>query len=110
MTSTSTILAEVVALGAQVRVADGRLVLKAGAVPVPADLLRRLRESKAALLELLSEERRAPFLHPCEVCGEWGAFGYGVILRAGKLGSWFCFAHRPAAPTRSGLSGIEGGS
>jgi hypothetical protein len=36
-----------------------------------------------------------PFLHYCEVCGAWGAFGYGVKLRVGRLGRWFCFQHRP---------------
>jgi hypothetical protein len=35
------------------------------------------------------------FLHFCEGCGAWGAFGYGVSLRTGKLGRWYCAAHRP---------------
>jgi hypothetical protein len=35
------------------------------------------------------------FLHFCEECGAWGAFGYGVNLRTGKLGRWYCTAHRP---------------
>jgi hypothetical protein len=33
-------------------------------------------------------------LHYCQ-CGEWGAFGYNVDLRNGKLGNWYCFEHRP---------------
>jgi hypothetical protein len=37
-----------------------------------------------------------PFEHHCEVCGEWGAFGYGVSLQRGRAGKWFCFAHRPS--------------
>jgi hypothetical protein len=36
------------------------------------------------------------FLHFCEECGAWGAFGYGVSLRTGKLGRWYCAAHRPS--------------
>ncbi len=34
-------------------------------------------------------------LHFCAVCGAWGAFGYGVNLRTGRLGRWYCVAHRP---------------
>jgi hypothetical protein len=39
-------------------------------------------------------------LHFCAECGAWGAFGYSVNLRAGRLGRWYCAAHRPqrAAP------------
>ncbi len=35
------------------------------------------------------------FLHFCEVCGRFAAFGYGVRLRAGQLGRWYCGEHRP---------------
>jgi hypothetical protein len=35
------------------------------------------------------------FLHFCIECGRWGAFGYGVNLRAGRLGGWYCATHRP---------------
>jgi hypothetical protein len=41
------------------------------------------------------EVRDGVFLHFCEVCGAWGAFGYGVRLRAGHLGRWYCAEHRP---------------
>jgi hypothetical protein len=42
-----------------------------------------------------------PFVHYCH-CGKWGAFGYGVSLRQGKLGQWYCAEHRPDAKhTRS---------
>jgi hypothetical protein len=39
-------------------------------------------------------------LHFCTECGAWGVFGYGVNMRAGRQGRWFCAAHRPqgAAP------------
>ena len=35
------------------------------------------------------------FLHFCAECGAWGAFGYGVLLRAGRTGRWYCGKHRP---------------
>jgi hypothetical protein len=35
------------------------------------------------------------FLHFCIECGRWGTFGYGVNLRAGRLGEWYCATHRP---------------
>jgi hypothetical protein len=34
-----------------------------------------------------------PFVHYCH-CGCWGAFGYGVDLRNGKEGIWYCAKHR----------------
>jgi hypothetical protein len=37
------------------------------------------------------------FLHFCDECGRFGAFGYGVSLRAGRLGRWYCGEHRPTA-------------
>jgi hypothetical protein len=35
------------------------------------------------------------FLHFCCRCGRFAAFGYGVHLRAGRLGRWYCGQHRP---------------
>ena len=35
------------------------------------------------------------FLHFCCQCGRFAAFGYGVRLRAGQLGRWYCGEHRP---------------
>jgi hypothetical protein len=32
-------------------------------------------------------------LHACR-CGQWGAFGFGVSLRDGQAGTWFCAAHK----------------
>ena len=37
----------------------------------------------------------AVVMHFCIECGAWGAFGYGVNLRAGRPGRWYCAAHRP---------------
>jgi hypothetical protein len=41
------------------------------------------------------QELERVFLHFCAECGAYGAFGYGVKLRAGQLGRWYCAAHRP---------------
>ncbi len=35
------------------------------------------------------------FLHFCVQCGAYGPFGYGVNMRAGHLGRWYCRKHRP---------------
>lgn len=35
------------------------------------------------------------FLHFCCRCGRFAAFGYGVHLRAGQLGRWYCGENRP---------------
>jgi hypothetical protein len=40
-------------------------------------------------------ENSSGLLHFCVTCGCWGAFGYGVALRAGRLGHWYCAEHRP---------------
>ena len=40
------------------------------------------------------------FLHFCVRCGRFAAFGYGVHLRTGKLGRWYCGQHRPRQVTR----------
>lgn len=32
----------------------------------------------------------------CRICGKrWAEFGYGVNLRDGKPGHWYCAEHRP---------------
>ncbi len=33
-------------------------------------------------------------LHFCCVCGAWGSYGFGVDMRHGRMGRWFCTAHR----------------
>ncbi len=47
--------------------------------------------SRAGLVEWEEDE---PFVHYCQ-CGAWGVYGYGVDLLAGRLGRWYCRAHRP---------------
>lgn len=54
MSSAEEVLDRLVAVGAKVEAADGRLVVRAGARPVPGELVRRLREAKAEVLAILS--------------------------------------------------------
>jgi len=42
-----------------------------------------------------TEERAGVLLHFCAECGAWGAYGYGVSLRANRHGRWYCSEHRP---------------
>lgn len=58
-------------------------------------------------LAKIRETRADVFIHTCEVCGEWGCFGFGVSYKAalnavdkgdiagGKelLGRWYCLEH-----------------
>jgi hypothetical protein len=37
--------------------------------------------------------------HFCMECGRFAPFGYGVRLRVGQLGRWYCAAHRPHGDT-----------
>jgi hypothetical protein len=66
----------------------------------PADGEPGLEQPCVARRGRVQELDRA-FLHFCVECGAFGAFGYGVNLRAGRLGRWFCAAHRP------GVKGVE---
>jgi hypothetical protein len=44
------------------------------------------------------EEHGDVLLHFCVECGRFGPYGYGVRLRAGQLGRWYCREHRPQDP------------
>ncbi|MEW5729884.1 MAG: hypothetical protein AB1918_18790 [Pseudomonadota bacterium] len=37
-----------------------------------------------------------PFIHFCDHpgCRAWGSFGFGVSLRHGRRGRWFCAEHK----------------
>jgi hypothetical protein len=49
----------------------------------------------AARRGLVQETEGGALLHYCEKCGALAPFGYGVSLRRGRLGRWYCAAHRP---------------
>jgi hypothetical protein len=142
MSTARDLLHDLAVIGASIQPAGDRLILRAGATPVPAALVIRVRRAKAELLATLGTDnvegepatleanlvapphwfqrfalpaggepsfdepcaaRRGRieelpgrmFLHFCIECGRWGAFGYGVNLRAGRLGGWYCATHRP---------------
>jgi hypothetical protein len=118
------------AIGATIEHAGDSLLLRAGPKPVPAAIIRRVRQAKPELLVLLQkkastlaaepgfarviaangepgleqpcsarrgrvQELDRTFLHFCVHCGRFAAFGYGVHLRTGQLGRWYCGEHRP---------------
>lgn len=64
-----------------------RLAPPAAGEPI-FELPHRLRRGRV-------EERGGLLLHFCVECGAWGSFGYGVRVRAGHLGQWYCAEHRP---------------
>jgi hypothetical protein len=54
------------------------------------------------------QELDGVFLHFCVECGRFGPFGYGVSLRAGQLGRWYCHEHRPQGPKPCGYRSPTG--
>jgi hypothetical protein len=50
------------------------------------------------------EEHGDVFLHFCVECGRFGPYGYGVHLRTGRLGRWYCRQHRPQDPGSASVS------
>ena len=47
-------------------------------------------------------DHRQRFIHYCqyELCGKWGAHGYGTHLMGGTLGEYFCAEHKPEDTTQ----------
>jgi hypothetical protein len=57
---------------------------------------RNDRDPTQEKVEEFTEFRSSSFSdHRCEVCAQRAPFGYGVCLRNGQEGLWFCAAHRP---------------
>ena len=54
MSISDDLLDTLVAVGARVEAIDGRLLVRAGAQPVPAELVQRLRNAKAEVLASLA--------------------------------------------------------
>jgi hypothetical protein len=54
MSHAEDLIRRVIECGAKVEAADGRLIVRAGAHPVPGELVERLREAKTDVLENLS--------------------------------------------------------
>jgi len=120
----SEVLHQLDAIGATIEPTGDRLRIRAGPKPVPASMIRLIRQAKAELLVALAvtpslarvvpladgepgmeepcaarrgrvQQLDQAFLHFCVECGRFAAFGYGVSLRAGQLGRWYCGEHRP---------------
>jgi hypothetical protein len=117
MTAAEALEAAVVA-GFAIAVDCNDLVLEATSTP-PAQVVDALLRQKVEVLALLRLEQSwsAPLDQPCPArrgrveeqpnvqhfcaeCGRWAAFGFGVSLRKGQLGRWYCAEHRP---DRSGI-------
>jgi hypothetical protein len=47
------------------------------------------------------------FIHHCCKCGGEAPFGFGVSLRRGRLGIWYCANHRPLHQTASMTNGLN---
>jgi hypothetical protein len=47
------------------------------------------------------------FIHRCCKCGEEASFGYGVSLRRGRLGTWYCAKHQPQQQTTPTTNGAN---
>jgi hypothetical protein len=125
MSAAQEVCRHLAAIGARIEQAGDRLLLRAGPKPIPAAIIRRVREAKPELLVLLQQtselrfarvinakgepgleqpcaarrgrvqELDRTFLHFCVHCGRFASFGYGVHLSAGRLGRWYCGEHRP---------------
>lgn len=54
MSGAEELLVRLADIGAKIEAADGRLIVRAGARPVPGELVQRLREAKAQVLATLS--------------------------------------------------------
>jgi hypothetical protein len=70
-----------------------------GRVAAVADGEPSLEQPCVARRGRVQELDGGPFLHFCCQCGRFAAFGYGVRLRAGRLGRWYCGEHRPEVRT-----------
>jgi hypothetical protein len=76
MSAARQVLDRLAAIGATVECTGARLVLRAGAVAVPADVIAALREHKADLLELLSSPKTTSASVPIWNASDWRHF-YG---------------------------------
>jgi len=68
-----------------------RATIVAGAT---ADDVRRVLDVESSE-PVRKDSDYQPLVFTCLVCGREACFGYGVALREGKIGTWYCTAHRP---------------
>jgi hypothetical protein len=91
--------AEVLAMLAATEYESNEHILAASERPIqavssPAKDEPSLEQPWAAWCGRVAEHGGA-LLHFCIECGRFGPYGYGVRLRAGQLGRWYCREHRP---------------
>ena len=58
------------------------------------EILRERQQPEKFLPGFVGYSKHGLFIHMCH-CGVWGAHGYGVSVRTGKLGTWYCAEHNP---------------
>ena len=58
-----------------------------------AKWLPELKAMKPAIAAAVAQVNDAA--HRCRVCGQAAHFGFGVHMRQGREGRWFCAAHQP---------------
>jgi hypothetical protein len=68
-----------------------------GAIPDPGHIFRMDHPmvKDCRLLIVGTYLVNGHFMHSCAICGVDASFGYGVSLRLGILGEWYCREHRP---------------
>jgi hypothetical protein len=75
---------------------DGDDLLLAASEAPPIQVLDQIREHKAEILAAVRDEgKNEPDEYFCEECGAQASFGYGVSIKNGRRGRWFCGPHRP---------------
>jgi hypothetical protein len=62
---------------------------------IQAQELEPGQEEPCAARKGLVVEIDGPLTHFCVECGRFARFGFGVRLRLGKVGQWYCKEHRP---------------
>ena len=78
--------------GVQIRLAPSGNLKASGPPDALAKWLPELRAMKPAIAASIAQVSDAA--HRCGVCGQPAPFGYGVRIRQGEEGRWFCAAHR----------------
>ncbi len=74
---------------------------KLSALPASSESATPLGEDEPGLEHLCAARRGrvqasdGVLLHFCVECGRFAPYGYGVRLRTGQLGRWYCREHRP---------------
>ena len=79
--------------GVQIRLAPSGNLKASGPPDALAKWLPELKAMKPAIAAAVAQVNDAA--RRCDVCGQPAHFGYGVHVRQGQEGRWFCAAHRP---------------